>query len=330
MTVSKDVLIDAGGTNLRFALSHHGALSDVRVRSTSDFRSLDEALAAEFPNGLPADVRRAFIGAAAAPKDGRAHLTNAGFTIDAGTLSRKYPSVAFHLLNDVEALAYLLTDAATPARMIRKGEADADGAQVVIAPGTGLGAAFCIRDRDEFVIQATEAGHMTAAAASAELSPLLEILMRRNGRLAAEDLLSGPGLSNIRAGLAMLAGDMNAINDPIAAYEIVARARADRGCLDGCAVEAFATLLGSFCGDCALAYYARGGVFLAGSLLNAISDLIVTNSFFEAFVKKGRMSDFIAPIPIALLTDKEPVLAGLGAYAAGPGGAQAQRRREPR
>jgi glucokinase len=319
LAISKDLLIDAGGTNLRFALSHDGALADVRVRPTSDFRRLDEALAAEFPSGLPAGVKSAFIGAAAAPKDGRAHLTNADFTIDAAALALKYSGVAFQLLNDVEALAYLLTDAATPSRMIRRGEAGVGGAQVVIAPGTGLGVAFCARHRGQPVIHATEAGHTTAGMPDEELLPLFEILMRGHSRLAIENLLSGPGLVNIKKGLMELAGVRKPIDHSITPREIVAQARVNQSGVDGRAVETFMTLLGSFCGDCALAYYARGGVFLAGSLINAVSDLIATKSFFEAFEKKGRMSDFVAPIPIALLADKEPVLAGLGAYAKGSG-----------
>lgn len=317
MAVSKDLLIDAGGTNIRFALSRDGALADIRVRPTSDFRSLDEALAVEFPSSMQAGVERAFIGAAAAPKDGRADLTNAEFTIDAGALALKYSGVAVHLLNDVEALAYLLTDAATPSRMIRMGEADVGGAQVIIASGTGLGVAFCARHRGQPVIRATEAGHATAGTPGEELLPLLEILMREHGRLAFEDLLSGPGLVNIKKGLMEIASVRQPADHSMTPREIIAQARVNQSGVDRRAVETFVTLLGSFCGDCALAYYARGGVFLAGSVFNAVSDLIITTSFFEAFEKKGRMSDFVAPIPITLLTDKEPVLAGLGAYAKG-------------
>ncbi len=295
-----------------------GRLAGIRVRKTAAFRSLGEALVAEFPDGLPPDVKRAFIGVAAAPKEGAAHLTNADFSIDCAALSVIFPGVAFQLLNDVEALAHLLTDPAPKARALRAGIAEAGGAQIVIAPGTGLGVALHVPRKHDPFIQATEAGHMTAACPQTEFLPLFETLMRRKGRLAAENLLSGPGLVTIRAALAHLAGDKRAFEQAMTTRQIIDAARADPRGLDARAAFAFATLLGSFCGDCALSFYARGGVFLAGSLMNAMSDFIATPAFVTAFEEKGLMSDFVAPIPVALLTSEEPVLAGLLAYASRP------------
>jgi glucokinase len=307
------LLIDAGGTNLRFARAIAGRLADIRVHKTDAFRTLGEALAFQFPQGVQRGSG-VFIAVAAAPRDGKARLTNADLEVDCAALEAQYPDVRFHLLNDIEALAHVLKAPSPSALVLRSGVAEVGGPQAVIAPGTGLGAAFVRRRSGEF-IQATEAGHMTAAPPREDMLPLFQTLMKRKGRLAAENLLSGPGLVNIWSALAQQAGKAHAFEVPMTTQEIIEGARARPQSLEGRTVDIYAALLGSFAGDCALAYGARGGVYLAGSLLNAMSDLIATKPFLDGFEQKGPMSGFVAPIPVSLLTAKEPVLEGLLAYA---------------
>jgi glucokinase len=221
----------------------------------------------------------------------------------------------FELLNDVEALAYALVAPSPPARTLREGAPALDGARIVVALGTGLGLAQVIGRGRSAIVQATEAGHATAAPPDVTFLAPFETHMRRKGRLAVENVLSGPGLINLRASFASLEGDERAFDHLSTTRDIIAGARADANSSEARATDAFARLLGSFCGDCALAYAAHGGVYLAGSFINAMSDLITTKAFTDAYEKKGLMSDFVAPIPVRLLTAEEPVLQGLLAYA---------------
>lgn len=308
------LFVDVGGTNTRLALNSGDFLAPRVVKATADYASLRDALV-EFCGERELSPQHVYIGVAAPVTRGRAKLTNAAMIVDEAELRRSWPDADIRMLNDVEALAYGLCDlSAAKIAPLRPGVSDAKAARVVIAPGTGLGAAVVIPGGD--AVMATEFGQVTAAPLAARHLAIFRVLMDRHGRLATELLLSGPGLAKIHAAIAAPDDDKGAFDAEAETAEILQRARSTPNGGEASAVAVFGELLGSFCGDAALAYKARGGVFLAGSLINALADLIDRDAFGAAFGNKGGvMAEFVAPIPVEILTDPEPVLSGLFAYA---------------
>lgn len=87
----------------------------------------------------------------------------------------------------------------------------------------------------------------------------------------------------------------------------------DSRCLE--TVELFTQILGSVCGDLALALGAKGGVYLSGGLLSGFGDLFDSSSFLENFDNKGRYRDYCQHMPIARVLSSQPGLNGAARFA---------------
>ena len=82
--------------------------------------------------------------------------------------------------------------------------------------------------------------------------------------------------------------------------------------LAAAAVDRFCLSLGSVAGDLALAQGASG-VVIAGGLGLRIREHLIRSGFPERFVSKGRFENFMAAIPVKLITHPQPGLFGAAA-----------------
>ncbi len=90
---------------------------------------------------------------------------------------------------------------------------------------------------------------------------------------------------------------------------------------DGAAEEAlhlFCVHLGRLAGNLALAFMARGGVYLAGGIAARIAPFIAESGFRAAFIDKAPHQALMDKMPTFVVTHPEPALAGLTACARDP------------
>ena len=80
-------------------------------------------------------------------------------------------------------------------------------------------------------------------------------------------------------------------------------------------ISLFCGLLGKFGGDLALTLGARGGVYVAGGVAQALRDFLSQSPFRTRFEDKGRMQKFNQDIPTYLLIGETPALTGCVAAA---------------
>ena len=220
----------------------------------------------------PAD--RALVALAGPVRDGVCVLTNNHWgEVRADRLG--VPRVT--LLNDLEAQAWLLPHLRPDESMLLGGPGQAAGPMLLINPGTGLGLALHILGAGAVP---TEGGHATLAGADAAEDAVLAALRTRFGHASAERALSGPGFANLAAAGAAEPDAM------------------------------FMALLAGFAGSVALATGARGGVFLAGNILNQ-RRAALGDAFVARFRAKGRFHGWLEAVPLRLITLPEPGLAGL-------------------
>ena len=78
-------------------------------------------------------------------------------------------------------------------------------------------------------------------------------------------------------------------------------------------LDAFCTMLGGFCGNVALIYGARGGLFIGGGILPRMAERLFNSRFRERFEAKGRFRDYLRDIPTFLITDTLAALSGAAA-----------------
>jgi glucokinase len=313
-TVGYALLADIGGSNARFAvLEPDHAYTAPIVLQTADFSGFHTALDTFRQRAdVSAPFARAAIGVAGPVTEDGASLTNCGWDLSLAAIRDAIGGGEAVLVNDFTALALSLP--ALVERDLRRlgggGRPVPDAARAVLGPGTGLGVSGLVPDgRGGFVPISGEGGHVNLAASNAREMAILARLSERFEHVSAERVLSGPGLRTLYGVLAELAGNPET---EIPQPEDIARLAATM--TSPIAVEAaalFTRWLGAVAGDLALTLGARGGVYLAGGIVNRWGTLFDAALFRDSFEAKGRFRDYLAPIPTWVITNPFPAFKGL-------------------
>jgi glucokinase len=313
----KALVADIGGTNARLAIADLGTLEVAGAVSLrrEGFASL-EAVAESYLKGVAERPSVAAIAVAGPVAGETIKLTNSPWSFRREALRTALGLDELLVLNDFEALAYALPHLApSDLRQIGGGATVEHAPKVVLGPGTGLGVAGLVWSPSGWVALASEGGHASLAIKDAREFAMLERLTRGRERLSVEGVVSGPGLAETYRVLAEMAGKPVA---PLEAPEVVQRAL---GGHDACAREAlerFAVWLGRFAGDAALFFGARGGVYIGGGIAPKMVDALSAGAFRRAFEAKGRMTPYLAPIPVyVILIGTKAALKGAAAALAG-------------
>ncbi|MCX5495051.1 glucokinase [Kaistia dalseonensis] len=312
---------DIGGTNARFALVPDATGEVVRFPNaqTADFPAIDDAIEATV---LPHAKPRSAVLALAGPVQGdQVPLTNCPWVVEPKKMIARLGLDEVILLNDFEALSLSLP-ALGEEDLVRVGggEPVANAAQVVVGPGTGLGAAALIHARGTWFPVPGEGGHVDLAPVTARDFAIWPHIEEPFGtgpyrRIAGETLLCGAGLVRLYRAIIAADGARARFDDP---SEITAAAL---GGSDGAAEEAlslFCIHLGRLAGNLALAFMARGGVFLAGGIAAKIAPFIKESGFREAFIDKAPHQALMDKMPTSVIVHPAPALAGIAAYARTP------------
>lgn len=317
---------DIGGTNARFALieAPGAAPSQPQHRATKDFPSLEAALADAIPH-LPAPPKSIIV-CAAGPVSGRkVTMTNANWVIDGAAVAATLGVAQGLLLNDFEAQALTLPvvredwvhqigEPVNNSGTSNSGKAN--GAQLVLGPGTGLGASALLEIDGKHFALASEAGHVDFGPVGAEESAIWpHIPMTAHGRISAETVLSGPGLLRLhRARLA--ARGLIAPNYDDAT--LVERAKADPYGQEADTVRLFWRLAARFAGDMTMAFLATGGVTFSGGVLPRIIDFLDPAVFRARYEDKAPFGELLRHVGTRIIMVNDAVHHGLGAIAAQP------------
>src|SRR5262249_28219574 len=84
-------------------------------------------------------------------------------------------------------------------------------------------------------------------------------------------------------------------------------------------LQAFCGFLGSFAGNIALTFGARGGVYIAGGISPRILDFLNRSDFRNRFEAKGRFQSYLEAIPSYVITHPAAALIGLKSLIEGGG-----------
>lgn len=314
---------DIGATHARFAMAEAGSdgarLAFERTYATAKLPGFDPALQAfldEFhgARGAARAPLRAAIAVAGPVQHGVAQLTNrpawrvAQFTIESRL------GIPVRLLNDFAALAIGVAGAAPQDWIaLQAGDPQPQGTIALVGAGSGLGVAALVREGDRLRPLATEAGHVSFAPQDEAQAALWRHLRARHGRVSAERVLSGTGLLAVYGFVRGRDGQGEALQDPA---EVPRRALAEAGGPAARALDLFVACYGAFAGDIALAFLARGGLYLGGGIAAKLAPRLAQGDFMAAFNAKGRHAGLAASIPVRLLRNEKLGLLGAAAWAA--------------
>jgi glucokinase len=304
---------DLGGTKALLGIAEFDGnvpkFTLTRRLASADFLSV-EALLRQFCT----DAGPAMIGvsgaclAVAGPvnDDGRrARFTNLPWQADAAVLEQQL-GMPLILANDFVAVAAgIATLPAGACLSLQAGEPLADGVRLVVGAGTGLGMALLAPMGDACKILPGEGGHVGFAPADETQLKVWAALFAEFGRVTAEQVISGPGITAIHRVLTGETADPAEITDQALQGNAAARQT----------VEVFLAAYGAFAGDMALAAMARGGVYLAGGIAAKILPLMQAGTFLSAFNAKAGHAELVRRMPVTVVTDPEIGLQGAATVA---------------
>ncbi|MBM3609109.1 MAG: glucokinase, partial [Alphaproteobacteria bacterium] len=286
------LVCDTGGTHMRFAaaMSQSGVPGKPVTLATADFASFESAMAQALAQLKLAPA--SMIACAAGPgNQHRIKLTNAALILDGPAIAERFELEQGLLLNDLEALALALPSLAPSAfRSIGGGGMPASAGEndirAIIGVGTGLGAAALAPTGRRYVAIASEAGHVSLAPQGEIESEIFALAESECGRVSAETFLSGPGLARLHRlrlhvmerdrSRASIASPRNKTPLPPgltqrAPQDIARVALQDAASAEAHSVRMFWRLMARFSGDLALMFLARGGLTLAGGVIQHLA-----------------------------------------------------------
>ncbi|WP_372398167.1 glucokinase [Azospirillum sp. HJ39] len=315
------LVADIGGTNARFGLIDGRQVRDTRVLRCADYASIDDAATAYLSAvglaapGTPGRPRRGAFAVAGPVTGDHVAMTNLVWEFSTGRVRDALGLDRLAVINDFTAVALSVPRLAEEdRRQIGDGTPQPGAVVAVLGPGSGLGVSGLVPGAaGRWTALSGEGGHVTMAPVSDRESAVLGQLRKRFEHVSAERVLSGPGIVNLYEALSILDGREPAALDP-ARIADAALAGGDPHCVE--AVEMFCAMLGTVAGNLALTLGARGGVYIAGGVVPKLGTFFTHSRFRKRFTEKGRMRDFLAPVPTYVVTHELPAFLGL-AEAAG-------------
>ena len=305
------LIADIGGTNARFSLVLPG-VDEAQHSLTlpcADYPSLEAAAKAYLAAAAPAQAPRKGAFAIACPVlSDEVSFTNRDWTFSISALQKALELDHLDVVNDFTAVALAVPYLTDGDKVAIGGGEPAFGAPIaILGPGTGLGVGVLVAGKEGWHAIPTEGGHVTLSAATEREAAIIGRLRPQFGHVSAERLLSGPGLVNLYQAIAQLDGVSPSEPAP---HEVAKRAK------EGDAVaketlDCFFAMLGSFAGNLALSTGARGGVVIAGGVLQHLLEDFTRSSFRQRFEDKGRFKGYLQGIPVHVVTHPYPAFVGL-------------------
>ena len=310
---------DVGGTNARLAIvdvaAERAAIVHEKKYPSRDFAGL-APIVSRFRAEVGEEPDRACFGIACPIVGEVCKAPNLPWTVNARELAAAIGVPRTRIINDFDAVGYGLplmrgADLIT----LQEGKAAPRGSIALIGAGTGLGQGYLTWDGDRYRVHSSEGGHADFAPADDLGSDLGRWLRAQYGHASWERVLSGPGLVNVYRFLVAGGGAESpavkqemAKEDPAAVVTRHGLEGSDALCAK--ALDVFASCFGAQAGNVALAVLASGGVYLAGGIAPRIAAKLKGGAFTAAFRNKGRLSGFLAKLPVHIIVNTNVGLLG--------------------
>lgn len=304
------LIADIGGTNSRVGCWRRGQphhhIEHPLVMENAAFENIEDMLR-HYLDGLGGAPPEAAGLAVAAPVTGNeVDLLNIDWAFRQDRLAEDFGFSELYVINDFEAIACALPSLPAEDCIDIGGGAGLPGRSVaVLGPGTGLGVAGLVMSDAGYIPVSGEGGHMTLPAVNDDEMRVIKRVRDELGHCSAERILSGEGIGRLHQGLHG--------GERPKAREVSEAARAG----DEAAIRTFNLFfdfLGTVASDVALVFGALGGVYIAGGIVPANLGLFRRSGFTGRFVDKGRYRDYLAGIPLKLITAATPGLTGMAAF----------------
>lgn len=317
---------DVGGTNARLALVEVlDGCATIREQRTYPSRAYSglAPIVRTFCDEIGTRPERACIGVPCPAAEDDCLSANLPWRVDAADLAADIAIASSVLINDFTAMGHGIAFLrAEDLETLQPGEPKARAPIGLIGAGTGLGVGFLTWQGDHYEVHGSEGGHAGLAPRGERQAGLARSLEREYGRVSQERVLSGPGILATYRYLATsgVAPENAAVRaeiergDPAAVIFRHALAGSDALCRH--TLDVFVDALGAAAGDLALTVLARAGIYVGGGIAPRIVSYLREGVFLRAFRDKGRLSHYLARVPVRVIINPHVALLGAAAVAA--------------
>ena len=286
------LLIDIGGTNMRYAIVKDvdDDLSEINKLpfNQDNFDSFIKKI-------IDNQKINILIISIAGPKiDNSISMTNRDFSFDADVIKKKFKLDDCILLNDWEAIAYSYPYISNSINFIKEGT-KFNNTKLFFGPGTGLGASLSI---DNNIVLPTEVGNTTNSSLSLQKNYNVNL----EDHITLESLVSGSAISSIYKSL---------VNKDISSEEIYEKfVKKEEIATE--VINGFLKSLAETLSDLALTFLPGDGILLAGSLMRRIFHDINIEEFNNTFLKTKSNTHqvILEKISIGVITKERTPLYG--------------------
>jgi len=302
------LLADMGGTNIRFAVMDGQTLGEIVRFKCADFDTFESAVACFLQKQKASPAF--FVLAVPAPvTEDELTFVNNPWRFKISDIKKQFAFHDIKVVNDFTAQAWALSVLPKDSTLqIGGGVADKTYPALIIGAGTGLGVGIFYPDENGHPhVLPSEGGHIALAPTNAAEEKICMQTVSRFGRMSAERIISGRGLSFLYECMYGLNSSSEQIMESAA-----------KGDTKACSTVAqMFAFLGDFCGDLALALCAKGGIYLSGGVLQSqhACDSLPQSEFRTRFESKGRHTPYMQQIPTYLVCEKNVAFMGLKALA---------------
>jgi glucokinase len=316
---------DLGGTKTLLGLFRATGTPRPEMVVTHEFPTLEFPSAADIleaffqKTGVGADqIEGACFGVPGPVIDQRVQPTNVDWDVDARELQARLKLKHVHLLNDLEAMAYVVPVLREDELFVlQKGTRNPQGNGALLAAGTGLGQALLINVDGKWRPSPSEGGHVDFAARTPREIQLLQELTRLYGRAHTEHIICGPGIVNVARftsqGRSFVFRETDDLTELPARITQAALEQRCPHCVE--ALELWISAFGAAAGNFALAGLATGGVYIGGGIPVKILPAFETPTFITAFNAKEPLDGLLKDMPVSIILNRHAGLDGTAVFA---------------
>jgi glucokinase len=298
------------GSYMKLALGAPGRRpSDATLYTCTSKKDFDEAIV----DFMAAHDRPKLIGAALSSRGwerrGMIQLPEKGLVIGREDVRHLLSIQRVNLVNNFVARALAIPRLRKDESLKLCGDEPMDEqVMAVLGPHHGLGLAALAPDgAGNWAAIPCEGGHSDLPVTSDREWQVYRVLKDKHGHVAREFVISMKGLVELFQALNTVDGSETLANTP---EEVIALANIG----DPVALEAIAMCTGwlaAMASDVALMLGARGGIYLTGDLMDLLADLFDAGAFCKRYSEKGRLTDFVADIPVYQTQARDLEIVGL-------------------
>lgn len=311
------IVADIGGTNARFALvtgksQGHYLIDHIHILNAREYPSCSAALRTYLETIGDLKPLAACLAIAGPVVGDTVRMTNLSWEFSCAAMAKEFGFQHFVAMNDFAAVAAACSQLTDDHLItVKNGVEEKLAAKAVFGPGTGLGVAGLVNHKGEWLPVPCEGGHINLAPATAFEADIIKAAMAAFGHVSAELFISGPGLVNLYKSICAVRGEQA---EEVSPANISQRALTAGDSIFVETLSTFCSFAGSFAGNLALTYGAKGGIYIAGGILPRFSDFLLQSMFTERFSSKGVMSHFVQTIPAKLIVHPETAFVGAAAW----------------